>query len=62
MSVGVTPKSIFTDKTHRKLEKKIGEKISRFFCLETSADFFVCGEIVWWDTSFSEIMVYIEYD
>ena len=31
--------------------KKIGEKIGQFFCVEWSANFFVGGEIVWWDTS-----------
>ena len=32
------------------------KKSADFFCLEKSADFFVCGEIVWWDTSFILIL------
>ena len=53
---------IFTDKTHRQLEKKSMEKSADFSGQEKSADFsgqeksaefLVGGEIVWWDTSFS---------
>ena len=52
-SFGVTPKSVFTDKTYRQLEKKSVEKSVDFYGQEKLADFLVGGEIVWWDTSFS---------
>ena len=42
---------IFTDKTHRQLEKKSVEKSADFYGQEKSDDSFVGGEIVWWDTS-----------
>ena len=44
---------IFTDKTHRQLEKKSVEKSADFSGQEKSAEFLVGGEIVWWDTSFT---------
>ena len=44
---------INTDKTHRNLEKKSVIKSADFLGQEKSADFFVCEEIVWWDTSLS---------
>ena len=33
---------------------KLVKKSADFFDQETSADFFVGGEIVWWDTSFTQ--------
>ena len=42
---------IFTDKTHRQIEKKSVIKSADIFLKKKSADFFVGEEIVWWDTS-----------
>ena len=43
---------ILTNNTHREIKKKLVKKSADFFGQEKSADFFVGGEIVWWDTSF----------
>ena len=43
---------ILTNDTHREIKKKSVEKSANFYGQEKSADFFVGGEIVWWDTSF----------
>ena len=45
---------ILTNNTHRGIKKKLVKKSADFFGQEKSADFFVGGEIVWWDTSFRE--------
>ena len=42
---------ILTNNTHREIKKKLVKKSADFFGQEKSADFFVGGEIVWWDTS-----------
>ena len=44
---------ILTNNTHREIKKKLVKKSADFFGQEKSADFFVGGEIVWWDTSFT---------
>ena len=43
---------ILTKKLTKTKTKKSVKKSADFFGLEKSADFFVCVEIVWWDTSF----------
>ena len=42
----------FTDKTQRQIEQKSVKKFGLFFLSGNVGDFFVCGEIFWWDTSF----------
>ena len=44
---------ILTKKLTKTKTKKSVKKSADFFGLERSADSFVGGEIVWWDTSFS---------
>ena len=51
---------ILTKKLTKTKTKKSVEKSVDFFCLERSADFFVGGEIVWWDTSFRHMAGRVE--
>ena len=46
---------ILTKKLTKKYFYKSVKKSADFFYQETSADFLVGGEIVWWDTSLREI-------
>ena len=46
---------ILTKKLTKTKTKKSLKKLADFFGLERSADSFVGGEIVWWDTSFREL-------
>ena len=50
--IGENP-PILTKKLTKTKTKKSVKKSADFVGLEKSVDFFVCVEIVWWDTSFS---------